>query len=79
MATAGMSNDFTCIGIFLGCESERGKCGKLELCNVSSGSGEGLVAYLELHILEPERLVGCASSRMGVLTWSEEEEETNGS
>ena len=47
-----------------------------ELCGVSHGSGEGLVADRECNILEVEWLVGSARSRMGVLARSEKEEET---
>ena len=79
VSTAGMANNFTGIGIFLGREGECGKCGKGELCGVSRGSGEGLVANREHNILEVARLVGCAKSRVGVLTGSEEKEKSKGS
>ena len=65
MSTAGMANNFTSIGIFLGREGECCKGGKGELCGVCHGSGEGLVADHECNILEAEWLVGGARSRMG--------------
>ena len=76
VSTAGMANNFTGIGIFLGREGECCKCGKGELCSVSHGSREGLVADRECNTLEAEWLVGGARSRMGVLAGSEKEEET---
>ena len=76
MSTAGMAHNFAGIGIFLGREGECCKGGKGELCGVSRGSGEGLVADREGNILEAEGLVGGARSRMGVLAGSEKEEET---